>query len=47
MRVGVGAAARLGYADEAEHLDACHLDEETKAREAAKLVETMMAEEMV
>jgi peptide/nickel transport system ATP-binding protein len=29
------------------HLDACHLDEETKGREAAKLVETMMAEEVV
>jgi peptide/nickel transport system ATP-binding protein len=32
---------------EAEHLDACHLDEETKQREGAKLVETMMAEEVV
>jgi oligopeptide/dipeptide ABC transporter ATP-binding protein len=32
---------------EAEHVDACHLDEETKEREAAKLVETMMAEEAV
>jgi peptide/nickel transport system ATP-binding protein len=32
---------------EAEHLDACHLDEEAKEREAAKLVETMMAEEVV
>jgi len=32
---------------EAEHLDACHLDEETKEREAAKLVETMLAEEVV
>jgi peptide/nickel transport system ATP-binding protein len=30
-----------------EHLDACHLDEETKEREAAKLVETMLAEEVV
>jgi peptide/nickel transport system ATP-binding protein len=27
-----------------EHLQACHLDEETKDREAAKLLETMMAE---
>jgi len=25
------------------HLQACHLDEETKDREAAKLLETMMA----
>jgi peptide/nickel transport system ATP-binding protein len=32
---------------EAAHLDACHLDEETKEREAAKLVETMLAEEVV
>ena len=32
---------------EAEHLDACHLDEGTKEREAAKLVETMLAEEVV
>jgi peptide/nickel transport system ATP-binding protein len=27
-----------------EHLQACHLDDETKDREAAKLLETMMAE---
>ena len=27
--------------DEAEHLDACHLDQETKDREARKLLETM------
>jgi peptide/nickel transport system ATP-binding protein len=32
---------------DAAHLDACHLDEETKQREGAKLVETMMAEEVV
>jgi peptide/nickel transport system ATP-binding protein len=32
---------------EAEHLDACHLDEETKERQGAKLVETMLAEEVV
>jgi peptide/nickel transport system ATP-binding protein len=32
---------------EAEHLDACHLDEEAKEREAATLVETMLAEEVV
>jgi hypothetical protein len=30
--------------DEASHLDACHLDDETKARESAKLLETMTAE---
>ena len=29
---------------EPEHLQACHLDEETKDREAAKLLESMMAE---
>jgi hypothetical protein len=28
---------------EPEHLQACHLDEETKDREAAKLLESMMA----
>jgi hypothetical protein len=28
-----------------EHLQACHLDEETKDREAAKLLETTMAAE--
>jgi len=27
-----------------EHLQACHLDDETKQREAAKLLETTMAE---
>jgi len=27
--------------DEPTHLDACHLDQETKDREAAKLLETM------
>ena len=29
---------------DAEHLQACHLDEETKEREAAKLLEVTMAE---
>jgi hypothetical protein len=29
---------------EPEHLQACHLDEETKEREAAKLLEATMAE---
>ena len=29
---------------EPDHLQACHLDEETKDREAAKLLESMMAE---
>jgi peptide/nickel transport system ATP-binding protein len=31
---------------ETAHLDACHLDEEAKEREAASLVETMLAEEV-
>jgi peptide/nickel transport system ATP-binding protein len=30
--------------DDAEHLQACHLDEQTKDREAAKLLETTMAQ---
>jgi hypothetical protein len=30
--------------DDAGHLQACHLDEETKTREAAKLLAGMMAE---
>jgi len=29
---------------EPSHLDACHLDEETKTREAAELLATMTAE---
>jgi hypothetical protein len=30
--------------NDAEHLQACHLDEETKDREAAKLLESTMAQ---
>jgi len=28
--------------DDPGHLDACHLDQETKDREAAKLIQTML-----
>jgi len=34
----------LPVADDADHLQACHLDDETKAREAQKLLAGMMAE---
>jgi peptide/nickel transport system ATP-binding protein len=33
----------VGISDDPEHLQACHLDEATKDREAAKLLETTMA----
>jgi oligopeptide/dipeptide ABC transporter ATP-binding protein len=33
----------VGISDEPDHLQACHLDEATKDREAAKLLETTMA----
>jgi peptide/nickel transport system ATP-binding protein len=35
--------ALVGISDEPDHLQACHLDEATKDREAAKLLETTMA----
>jgi peptide/nickel transport system ATP-binding protein len=35
--------ALLPVADDPQHLQACHLDEETKNREAAKLLAGMMA----
>jgi hypothetical protein len=34
----------LPVAEEGEHLQRCHLDEETKDREAQKLLTSMMAE---
>jgi hypothetical protein len=34
----------LPVSDDPGHLQACHLDEETKNREAAKLLAHMMAE---
>jgi oligopeptide/dipeptide ABC transporter ATP-binding protein len=34
----------LAVADHGDHLQACHLDEETKEREAQKLLAGMMAE---
>ena len=36
--------ARCPSPDDAEHLQACHLDEETKDREAAKLLAATLAE---
>ena len=34
----------VGISDDPQHLQACHLDEETKDREAQKLLAATMAE---